>query len=232
MNSPLALMDIYGRLLESYGPQDWWPADSPFEVMVGAVLTQNTSWSGAERAIGGLKMHCGMTPEDILTIPEEKLRELIRPSGYFRQKAGRLRGLCRFLADGGGGRGLSRFGERPTEELRERLLALTGIGPETADSILLYALDRPVFVVDAYTVRLLGRLGVLPGKGAYGEVQELFMEGLPAEAALYNEYHALIVIHGKERCRKRDPLCEGCPLYEVCGFGQSGELPGRSGGTS
>lgn len=212
------LMDIYGKLFKAYGPRHWWPADSPFEVMVGAVLTQNTSWNGVEKAIAGLKKACRMDPEALLSLPEEKLQEIIRPSGYFRQKSARLRDLCRFLISGGGS-GLSRPEEMPTPELRGRLLALKGIGPETADSILLYAFSRPVFVVDAYTIRLLDRLGILPGRGAYAEVQGLFTESLEEDADLFNEYHALIVVHGKEMCRKRNPLCGGCPLSDVCGFG-------------
>lgn len=211
------LLDIYGRLLKVYGPQRWWPADSPFEMMVGAVLTQNTAWSNVEKAVEGLRTNRLLDPEAILSFPEEVLCEVIRPSGYFRVKAGRLRDLCRFLVDGGGD--LSRFEKVPTPELRQRLLSVKGIGPETADSILLYAFSRPVFVVDSYTVRLLERLGRLPGKGTYGEVQDLFMKGLDLDTALFNEYHALIVIHGKEMCRKKTPLCAGCPLHEICGKG-------------
>jgi len=220
MRDPAFLHRLYEVLLESYGPQSWWPADSPFEVMVGAVLTQNTAWNSVERAISQLRKNCDMTPERLLLIPEEKLEELIRPSGYFRQKAARVRGLCRFLLENGG-KDLSRLAVLPTSELRERFLALKGIGPETADSILLYAFGRPVFVVDAYTVRLLERLDILPGKGSYGEVQDLFMRSLPPDAGLFNEYHALLVTHAKERCRKKAPLCKTCPLNGRCDFGRS-----------
>ena len=209
------LKQVYETLYESYGPQSWWPADSSFEVMVGAVLTQNTAWKNVEKAIAQLKENCGMTPEGILSIPEEKLEEMIRSSGYFRQKAARLRGLCRYLIINGG-KDFSRLAGLSTSSLREQLLALNGIGPETADSILLYAFGRPVFVVDAYTVRLLDRIGILPGKGKYEEVQGLFTTSLAPDPALFNEYHGLIVIHGKERCRKKDPFCAGCPLSDLC----------------
>lgn len=226
MRDPALLYRIVAVLLETYGHQRWWPADSPFEMMVGAVLTQNTAWSNVEKAVEGLRENRLLDPEAILSFPEERLCELIRPSGYFRVKSGRLRDFCRFLVDGGGDP--SRFERMPTSELRERLLAVKGIGPETADSILLYAFSRPVFVVDSYTVRLLGRLGRLPGKGTYEEVQDLFMRGLDPDAALFNEYHALVVTHGKERCRKKNPLCEGCPLLGMCSFG-SGPLPRPAG---
>ncbi|MBN2720672.1 MAG: endonuclease III domain-containing protein [Proteobacteria bacterium] len=217
MSRLFSLADIFGRLLEAYGPQHWWPADSSFEMMVGAVLTQNTAWSNVEKAMERLRANRLLDAAAILSFPEEKLCEVIRPSGYFRVKSARLRGLCRFLVDGGGNP--SRFEKVPTPELREQLLSVKGIGPETADSILLYAFSRPVFVVDSYTVRLLDRLGRLPGKGTYSEVQDLFMRGLDPDSALFNEYHALVVIHGKERCRKKNPLCEGCPLHEICGKG-------------
>ena len=211
------LAQLYSTLLGFYGPQRWWPADSPFEMMVGAVLTQNTAWTNVEKAVEGLRANrLLLDPGAILSFPEERLCEVIRPSGYFRVKAGRLRDLCRFLVDGGVDP--SRFERMPTPELRERLLSVKGIGPETADSILLYSFSRPVFVVDSYTVRLLDRLGILPGAGTYEEVQDLFMKGLDPDAALFNEYHALIVIHGKEMCRKKNPLCKECPISKECTF--------------
>lgn len=203
--------DVYQALFDAYGPRNWWPADTPFEVMLGAILTQNTAWNNVERAIVSLKAVAPLEPERILNLDEETLQDAIRPSGYFRQKERRLRLLCRYIMERYDGdiAGMERV---DTEALRGELLGLNGIGPETADSILLYAFNRPVFVVDAYTVRLMDRLGLLEGSGGYNEVQELFTESLEPDTAMYNEYHALIVIHGKERCRKRAPLCEGCPL--------------------
>jgi len=217
MHNPdsLFLKKIYGKLHDSYGPRHWWPADSPFEVMLGAILTQNTAWTNVEKAITGLKQACDMTPEALLPLSTEKLQEVIRSSGYFRQKSTRLRGLCRFLLDYYEG-DIPRMEEVPTQKLREQFLSLNGIGPETADSILLYALNRPVFVVDAYTVRLLSRLGYCGENSKYEEVQALFMENLEPDAAFFNEYHALIIIHCKQRCRKQTPICADCPLMNVC----------------
>ncbi len=211
------LNKIYITLLHSYGPQFWWPADSPFEVMVGAILTQNTAWSNVEKAIAGLKGSGVLTPEGLLEIPANRLQSAIRPSGYFRQKAQRLQRLCRFLVHEYGG-DLASMESVPLQELRRQLLDLKGIGPETADSILLYALGRPVFVVDAYTVRLFSRLGLCAEKEKYGTVQALFMNNLPHEERLFNEYHALIVKHSKSTCKKRSPLCESCPLAVLCSW--------------
>ena len=159
MPNPISVLEIYNLLMKENGPQDWWPADSPFEVMFGAILTQNTNWANVEKAMASLRGVCELTPEGILSLTPDCLEEAIRSSGYFRQKSARLHGFCRFLIDEYEG-DLSRLGSVPTARLREMLLALHGIGPETADSILLYALNRPVFVVDAYTIRLLSRLGL------------------------------------------------------------------------
>ncbi|GBE14178.1 MAG TPA: endonuclease III domain-containing protein [Proteobacteria bacterium] len=211
MTQVSTLRDVYQTLLDTYGPRNWWPADTSFEVMLGAILTQNTAWSNVERAIASLKTVVPLEPEQILGLDEETLQDAIRPSGYFRQKARRLRLLCLFIIEKYDGDVAGMEGE-DTEALRSELLGLNGIGPETADSILLYALDRPVFVIDAYTVRLLDRLGLLEGSGGYNEVQELFTESMEPDTKMYNEYHALIVMHGKERCRKKAPLCEGCCL--------------------
>ncbi|UCG38591.1 MAG: endonuclease III domain-containing protein [bacterium] len=213
------LHQLYETLYGSYGSQRWWPAEGPFEVMLGAVLTQNTTWSGVEKAMPALKAACDMTPAGLLSLPLERLQEIVRPTGYFRQKALRLRNLCRFLLDRYGG-DLALMDRVPTPVLRQEFLALHGIGPETADSILLYALNRPVFVVDAYTVRLLPRLGLADGRQGYREVQDLFMENLPPDTGLYNEYHALIVAHGKGRCRKQTPRCMECPLEAMCLHGR------------
>lgn len=191
-------------------------------MMVGAILTQNTSWRNAERAIASMRSKIPLEPDALLGLPLADLQDAVRPSGYYRQKADRLRGLCRFLLDEFDG-SIHRMRALPTSRLREMLLALRGIGPETADSILLYALNRPAFVVDAYTERLLGRLGLLDGRRAYAFIQGLFTDNLPADPVMYGEYHALIVAHAKERCRKRDPLCGGCGLEDICPFPQNSQ---------
>jgi endonuclease-3 related protein len=211
--SAALLMDVFGRLLMRFGPQHWWPGDSPLEVMVGAVLTQNTAWPNVEKAIRGLKEKGDLSLGCLLRIPEETLAELIRPCGYFRIKARRLRNLLTLAAQRGKG-DLEAFLSLPTGELREALLSVSGIGPETADSILLYAAGRPVFVVDAYTRRVLSRHGWIPPEAKYDEVQALFMERLPRDSFLYNEYHALFVALGKRHCRPT-PRCYGCPLEDL-----------------
>lgn len=205
-----SLMLIYGRLLERYGTQHWWPAETPFEVMVGAVLTQNTAWSNVEKAIANLKaMDGGLALESLLAMPVERLAPALRPAGYFNIKAKRLLNLCRFLQQH---QGLERL---ETEQLRASLLTVHGIGPETADDILLYAFDRPVFVIDAYTRRLFSRLGLVDGKHGYDALREGFEAALDSESELFNEYHALIVVHAKAYCRTR-PVCGDCPLFDLC----------------
>ncbi len=212
---PLPLPSLHRRLLRAYGPQHWWPGDTPFEVMTGALLTQNTAWTSVEKAIGELKHRRALTPRGLLALPLPALEAAVRPSGYFRQKAARLRGLARWYLASCGGRVPGP--RRDTDQLRAELLALPGVGPETADSILLYAFRRPLFVVDAYTRRILFRLGHLPGEETpYHRVQELFHRALPAEEPLFNELHALLVRHAKERCRKRAPRCGRCPVGGSC----------------
>lgn len=207
------MVEIYQRLLSAYGPQGWWPGESRFEVIVGAILTQATAWRNVERAIERLKAAGALSPEKLARLSEEELAELIRPAGFFRQKTRRLRALLRLIRQHGDVEGLLSL---PAGELRRKLLALPGIGPETADSILLYAAGYPVFVVDAYTKRILHRLGLLPDeKVGYEEVQELFEKELPRDPKLYGEYHALLVRHAKDHCRAR-PRCPGCPLAPVC----------------
>lgn len=213
------LLQIYTSLVEVYGPQNWWPADTPFEVMVGAILTQNTSWTGVEKAIDNLKEMDALSPGVLVEMDIDRLEQAVRPSGYFRQKADRLQVLSRFVLDEYGG-DLKAMGSTATRELRQQLLDLKGVGPETADSILLYSLGHPIFVVDAYTVRLFTRLGLLDGMGGertkYHDLQAMFMDNLETDLALFNEYHGLIVVHGKERCRKNRPLCDDCPLIDQC----------------
>ncbi len=206
------LLEVYRRLLRAYGPQGWWPAETPFEVMVGAVLTQATAWRNVERAIARLKAAGVLSHQGIAALPPKELEELVRPSGFFRQKARRLRALVKLVLDHGDVEALLSL---PPEELREKLLSVPGIGPETADSILLYAAGHPAFVVDAYTKRILHRLGLLPEEAApYAEVQRMFQENLPQDPQLYGEYHALLVRHAKEHCRVR-PRCDGCPLADL-----------------
>lgn len=194
------LLSLYDCLYSAYGQQNWWPADSPFEVMVGAVLTQNTSWRNVEKAIINLKDADCLTPEKILSLDNEQLAGFIRPSGYFNVKAVRLKNLCAWLPDKQGYRNKRRW---QTEKLRESILSVNGIGPETADDILLYAFQRPVFVVDVYTRRLLGRFGMIYGNENYETIRAIFEQALPADVALFNEYHALIVRHAKEKCCRK-----------------------------
>ncbi|MGQ9686966.1 MAG: endonuclease III domain-containing protein [Thiobacillaceae bacterium] len=206
----------YRLLFAAYGPQHWWPGETAFEVMVGAILTQNTAWANVERAIANLKAAERLTCEDILALPDDALAELIRPAGYFNVKARRLKALCAFLADQGVCATPQRLRDLSNlPELRRRLLSVHGVGEETADSILLYALELPIFVVDAYTRRIFSRLGLIPADASYGEIQQAFQRHLPADVALYNEYHALIVHLGKSVCRPK-PRCEQCPLRERC----------------
>ena len=209
------LKAIYETLYNTYGPQSWWPADTPFEVMLGAILTQNTSWSNVEKAMAGLKEVCELTPEDILSLPLDRLEEAIRPSGYFRQKTKRLIIFCEFYLEKYGGE-LNQMKLAHIEELRKQFLDLHGVGPETADSILLYALQKPAFVVDAYTTRLFSRLGLCEENVKYDYLRSLFIINLEHEQGMFNEYHALIVRHCKQRCSKRSPNCTDCPLVGIC----------------
>ena len=191
------LVKLYDRLLDSYGPQHWWPAESAFEVIVGAVLTQNTSWKNVEKAIIGLKKAGQLDLAGIASLPQDDLAGLIKPSGFFNVKALRLKNLCGWLHSRGG---LDALAAWDTGRLRRALLAINGIGPETADDILLYAFERPVFVIDTYTRRLLTRLNLVQGREDYETLQQMFESCLPADHMLYNEYHALIVRHAKGQC--------------------------------
>ncbi len=205
------------RLLQArFGPQDWWPGDTPFEVMVGAILTQNTAWTNVEKAIAHLRAADALDCRAILRMPEPELATQLRPAGYFNVKAKRLRAFCAFLQERGVPDAPERLGrQQDAASLRHALLAVHGVGEETADSILLYALGLPVFVVDAYTRRIFTRLGLLAGKESYGEIQVAFQRRLPQDAVLYNEYHALIVQLGKGICRPK-PRCGQCPLHGIC----------------
>jgi len=198
------------RLEAHYGPTGWWPADSPFEVAVGAVLTQNTAWVNVEKAIANLKAADQLCPIKILEASDEALHAALRPSGYFRVKAERLRHFCRYLVREHGG-SMEALASVPLEALRKELLTINGIGPETADCILLYACGKPVFVIDAYTRRILRRHGVEQADAKYDDLRRWFEENLTRDVDLWKEYHAWFVYVGKDFCRTR-PRCEGCPL--------------------
>jgi len=212
-------LQVYHILLTTYGPQGWWPAETPFEVMVGAILTQSTNWKNVEKAIANLKATDMMDVEHIATSNPEQLAEIIRPAGFYRQKAQRLQQLCLFYLKHGREQQLRRW---PASSLRQQMLRVHGIGPETADSILLYALDKPVFVVDAYTRRIFSRLGSLPENADYAETQAFFHARLPNSIRIFQELHALIVEHAKRHCRVK-PLCTGCPLAHACQFAETAE---------
>src|SRR6266852_3358040 len=205
------LMRYFAAMSQALGPMHWWPARTPFEVIVGTILTQNTSWANVERAIANLRSAQILTPSAISVARMSRLATLVRPCGYFRQKAKKLKAFVRFLQRGYGG-SLKRMFDTPTAILRERLLSVHGIGPETADSILLYAGNHPVFVVDAYTHRIFSRHGITSAKPDYETVRKLFESTLPPDPRLFNEFHALVVNIGKNWCRKREPRCGECPL--------------------
>ncbi len=222
MTTDEKLRRFYDAMFAALGPQGWWPGETPLEVVVGAILTQNTNWRNVERAIANLKRESLLEVGALEAVAPERLAEVIRPAGYFRIKARRLKNFVHMLAERFGG-DLGALLTLPTEALRESVLSVRGIGPETADSIVLYAAGRPVFVVDAYTVRILYRHGVVEADAGYDEVQALFHDALPADADLFGEYHALLVAVGKRWCRKRRPQCRGCPLEAVLEPGQPRE---------
>jgi endonuclease-3 related protein len=206
------LQRVYATLLEAFGAQDWWPAQTAFEIMIGAILTQNTAWRNVERALERLQSRIALDAESILALDPAELAEALRPSGYFNVKSRRVRGFCEVYLEAGGFEGSDALA---TPELRAWLLAIKGIGPETADDILLYAFHRPVFVVDAYTRRLFERLGLLAGGESYEQIRRVFEEALGPDVPMLKEYHALIVSQGKAVCRTR-PLCGRCALRRDC----------------
>ncbi len=210
---------VYNSLLDKYGLQYWWPGETRFEVMVGAVLTQNTAWINVERAIARLKQADCLSPEAILARQPARLAELIRSAGYFNVKARRLQQFCAWYQAAGEYR---RFRYWSTARLRAALLMVNGVGPETADDILLYAFDRPVFVIDAYTRRVFGRLGMIAGDEPYEVIRAQFEQALGADVALFKEYHALIVVHGKDVCRSK-PRCGQCSLASRCPTAQGND---------
>jgi endonuclease III related protein len=213
------ILRIFDLLLDRYGPLQWWPAETPFEVCVGAILTQNTNWGNVEKAIANLRREGVLSLESLRELPRERLAGLIRPAGFFNVKTARLTAFLDWLQERYGG-SLELMFAGDWRTLREELLQVKGIGRETADSILLYAGEKPTFVVDAYTVRLFSRLGLVADTSGYEEIRALFMANLPGDVPLFNEYHALIVQHGKEHCRSK-PSCTGCSLHFLCRHGRA-----------
>jgi endonuclease-3 related protein len=205
------LRNMYDAMLAALGPSHWWPGDTAIEVAVGAILTQNTNWDNAAKAIANLRRAGALDPAALLALPEARVAELIRPAGYYRLKAARLKHFLAFLKREAG-LSFPALAAKGLATLRPKLLEVKGVGPETADSILLYALHLPSFVVDAYTRRILSRHGLIPEDCGYNEMRDLFLDALEPDAALFNEYHALLVRVGKAYCRKSAPRCAGCPL--------------------
>ncbi|MCG6896023.1 MAG: endonuclease III domain-containing protein [Thiocapsa sp.] len=222
---PEALRRVHEVLVACFGPQDWWPAESAFEIMVGAILTQNTAWTNVERALMRLQARIPLSAEAILRLDSDELADALRPSGYFNVKSQRLRSFCEAYLQAGGLSGLDRL---PTPALRAWLLGLKGVGPETADDILLYAFERPVFIVDAYTRRIFSRLGLLAGKEPYERIRDAFERALGPDVPLLKEYHALIVQQGKAVCRSR-PACDRCALWQTCAAAADSLDPSSAG---
>ncbi|WP_423791970.1 endonuclease III domain-containing protein [Methanocaldococcus indicus] len=208
------LLNIYKKLLNFFGKQNWWPAESRYEVVVGAILTQNTSWKNVEKAIQNLKSYDLLDEYKILDVEEEKLKELIKPAGFYNIKAKRLKNITFFIVNNYGNTEKLAKSKEDLTVLRNKLLAVKGVGKETADTILLYALDRLSFVVDSYTKRLFNRLGVI-NSDDYDTIKYIFESSLPKDLELYKEYHALIVEHCKTFCRKK-PNCKECFLKDIC----------------
>ena len=207
------LTDIYDALYQSFGPQHWWPGDTAFEVAVGAILTQNTNWGNVEKAIANITAIKAMNAKALHNMSHTDLASLIRPAGYFNVKANRLKAFLELLVHDFKG-SMKRMKKVETDSMRERLLSVNGIGPETADSILLYALEKPVFVIDTYTKRVMSRHGLVSESISYHELQKVFHKHLPLDVQLFNEYHALFVMAGKNYCKPK-PKCTGCPLEGI-----------------
>ncbi len=203
------LTEVYTSLLAAFGPQHWWPAEGPEEMIIGALLTQNTTWRNVEKALANLRLDHQLSFSAIAVTPLAELQEQIKPTGYFRQKSERLKALAGAIIKAGG---LNPLKEKTTPDLRAWFLALKGVGPETADSILLYAFKRPSFVIDAYTLRICKRHQWLPATANYTEAQSYFTLQLPSDPTIFNEFHALLVHIGKNFCRPKQPVCEKCPL--------------------
>lgn len=221
------LLAIYDRLFRWRGPRHWWPAETPFEVVVGAILTQNVAWSNVEKAIRNLREAGLLTPEAMHAAPADVLEPLIRSTGYYHSKARKLKAFCTYLFEQAGG-SLDPLFDRPLASLRPSLLAVYGVGPETGDAILCYAGNQPIMVMDAYTRRVFSRLGLTAEDASYESLQEFFMSRLPGDVQLFNEYHALIDGLANELCLKRSPRCGECPLLELCPTGQAPVPAGAS----
>lgn len=219
------LTDIYRALLDAYGPQQWWPTASEdpeeerFEICLGAILTQNTWWVSAAAALSNLRAARVMSPEAILDLPQDVLADLIRPSGHFNVKARKLRAFCEVVVSQGGG-SVDALLQGEADEVRERLLEVWGIGPETADAMTLYAARKPTFVVDAYAYRIFERLGCPPGPRKYDAYRDFMLDRIERDESVLNEWHALLVRHGQRTCAKTNPQCGDCPLLAWCDFGQ------------
>jgi len=211
-----ALLSIYRRLLAHFGPQHWWPARESFEVIVGAILTQSAAWGNVEKAIANLRAAEALSPRALRRLPLSKLATLVHPCGYYNAKALKLKSFAYWLGNHCDD-DLDRLFASNTDDLRQQLLSIHGIGQETADSIILYAANKPIFVIDAYTRRIINRIGLAPDRNSYAAYQTLFMEYLPPDTGLFNEYHALLVCLGKNICRSR-PLCQQCCLNNICHF--------------
>jgi len=213
MRKTKALLQIYQKMFEALGPRQWWPGETPFEVVIGAILTQNTNWSNVEKAIKNLKIAGKLSPEGIYELSVTELAKLIRPSGFFNVKAKRVKAFIHWLFSRYEGN-LSKMFAQDLQSLRSELLSVKGIGPETADSILLYAGNMPTFVVDAYTHRIFSRHELIPEESTYDEMKSFFEENLPKDVQLFNEYHALLVNIGKMFCKPKK-VCEPCPLKDI-----------------
>ena len=211
---PLRPQELHRRLLEHYGPSGWWPGDNAFEIMVGAILTQNTNWTNVEKAINNLKAARMLSPQKIHAMAAEDLAELIRPAGYFNVKASRLRNFVSLLMEKADGDPAILF-DRSRDELRDLLLNVKGVGRETADSIICYAAGKEIFVIDAYTRRILERHGITGDSADYDELRLLFEKDLPRDIGIYKDLHAWLVFVGKDFCRPRKPACESCPLQDL-----------------
>lgn len=208
---PRELPAVYQKLFEFHGHQNWWPGETPFEIMVGAILTQNTAWINVEKAIVNLKQEGLLTPQKMDEADEKRLARAIQPSGFFNIKTRRLKNFLTYLRERYGYR-IAPMKKQPLEKLRSELLAVNGIGPETADSILVYALEKPSFVIDAYTRRIFSRHGLMDASAGYEQWRRLFEQELPADTSLYNDFHAQIVLLAKTFCRARQADCRNCPL--------------------
>lgn len=209
-----ALLKIYKLLYERFGPRHWWPGDTRLEIIIGAILTQNTAWANVEKAITNLKNARLLKVKGLSRVPKKRLAGLIRPAGYYNIKSQRIKNFLEFLNTAYGGN-IKRMFSTETRRLRTELLEVKGIGPETADSILLYAGEKPAFVVDAYTKRIFSRHGFIREDASYEAVQAIFLRHLPEDVRLFNEFHALIVELGKELCKSKKPLCNKCPIRRI-----------------